>query len=213
MSVTYNNFLPEIHTAFPDLPEVIVLNAIRNSCIEFCEQTLCLLYEQDAISLVAGENTYDFDLPPYTSLVSIVSAYYKDTALTAVNLNTIAALYPGDWRTVEGAPRYYLQLTRDALTVVPKPATAESQVLKLIVALKPTRDSYDVDDSIYDSYTDAVAYGARARLYDTPGHAYFNLDASLNYKKLFLCEVAKARIQFNTSNVRCGVRLIPARFV
>ena len=38
-AVSYEVFLPEVMPYVHDVPEIVAVQAIRNACIEFCEET------------------------------------------------------------------------------------------------------------------------------------------------------------------------------
>ncbi len=116
LTVGYEDFLPEVVQYVPDVPEFIAINAIRNSCIEFCEKSRYLQTDLTPINLVANQAMYTVIVPPDTKFVDIVEAYANDVLLIPKSSEELSRIYRyTDWRSVEGQPMY---ITREVYTSV-----------------------------------------------------------------------------------------------
>lgn len=213
MSTRYEAFLPEVLPYVPECPEQVAINAIRNACIEFCEKSQYWLYDHDPISGVAGVSTYELDLPDYTAPARVLDAWYNNIPLTPRGEDEIKRTYPFDWRQMEGNPVFFIQQVPTEVILVPKPMLAASLALKLIVVLKPTRDSVQIDDEIYDRWAEGIAYGARARLHALPNQPFSDPVAAVKYTSMFETAIGRAKVARNRGLARATQRVRPPRLV
>jgi hypothetical protein len=44
----------------------------------------------------------------------------------------------------------------------------------ILCAVQPTPDATEIDDTVFNYYAEALAYGARARLVETAGQPYYD---------------------------------------
>jgi hypothetical protein len=213
-TVPYEQFLPEVIQFVPDVPEFVAINAIRNSCIEFCEKSRYLQIDIPAIDLVAGKATYPVVTPDGTKFVLPEVVYYNDVLLIASSNDELARIYrQADWRGVQGAPAYVTRLVAPEIQIVPWPTFSDDQSLKLRVSIAPTRDSTEIDSEIYEQFVETIAYGARSRLYNTPKQPYFDKAAGDQYYQMFRHGINEARMRITKGLTRDSVKAEFQRFV
>lgn len=188
----YEDFLPEVLPYVRDCPEMVAINAIRNACIEFCDRSMWLLHEHDDIPTISGEGRYPLALPNFTESARVVEAWHNQFPLNAQNEDQLKRLYQFDWRDMVGGPRYISSLTPCEVAVVPAPAEADAGTLKLIVALRPTRDSHSIDDSVYERWAEVIGQGARARLMAIAGQPFHDIAGSMQNRMFFTIGIAEA---------------------
>lgn len=203
-TVLYNAFLSEVTQYVPDVPEVVAESAIRSACIEFCERTRFWQQDADAIMMVAGLSSYEMDVGSGMKFVDIVSAWCNDTMLVPKTSEELARLYRNtDWRNVKGNPAFVTRMLSSELIVVPQPATTGAS-LRIRAAYAPTRASTGVDSTVYEEYLEIIAFGARARLYNTPKQPYFDKASAIEFEKKFRVGITEARVRVNRSMTRAS---------
>lgn len=213
-SVSYEEFLPEVMQYVPDVPELVATNAIRNSCIEFCERTRYLQLDLDPISVVANQANYPVSTPVDTKFVLPEVAYYDKVLLIPKSSDELANIYrQTDWRQAQGAPAYITRLIAPVICVVPTPVFSSEDTLNLRVSIAPTRDSSEIDSEIYEQFLEVISYGARARLYNTPKQAYFDKQAAAEYFQMYRHGINEARMRVVKGLTRDSVRAEFQRFV
>jgi hypothetical protein len=201
-SVSYDEFLPEVLQYVPDVPELVAANAVRSSCIEFCERTRFWQQDTDPIELIAGVSNYEFDGGTGVKFVDIVTAWCNDTLLVPKSTEELARLYRHtDWRNVKGDPAFITRMLPTEIILVPEPIKAGA-ILKLRAAYAPTRSSTSVDSTVYEEYLEIIAYGARARLYNTPKQSYFDKASATEFEKRFRVGITEARVRVNRGMTR-----------
>jgi hypothetical protein len=203
-SVAYSLFLPEVMQYVPDVPELVAENAIRSACIEFCERTRFWQDDSDPITLSAGTASYEVDLSASVKFVDIIEAWVNDRLVIPKSVEDLTRIFRGcDWRSLEGTPSYITRMISTELIIVPKPAKA-GEILRIRAAYAPTRTSTSISRTIFEEYLEAIAYGARARLYNTPKQPYFDKASALEFDKRFRTAISEARVRVNRGLTRAS---------
>tara|TARA_R110000868_G_scaffold290029_5_gene550295 strand:+ start:304 stop:954 length:651 start_codon:yes stop_codon:yes gene_type:complete len=212
--VTYDNFLVEVMPYVRDVPEVVAIQAIRNACIQFCQETR---YIQDNLDPMAGvSNISKYELTPNDGtykIADIVEMWYGDSFLVPKSIEQLTQIYRStNWNTLGGNPYYYFRPSSQEIQLVPYPQVTEAKKIRIRAALTPSRVSTGVREEIYERFLEDIAYGARARLYNTPNQPYYDLKTSLVYLKRFNDVIADVRTQVNKGLTRASVQIEFQRF-
>lgn len=174
MSRLFTDFLPEVLPYVRDCPPDVAANAVRNACIEFCEETQWLTQTQ-SITLLPNITAYDIDYDRTMVPIRMVSAKIGGVDQSG--------------------------LTFDPTTYqVGLPYTPSERVfngLVIVVAYKPARGSVSIDDSVYERWAEGIAHGARARLYEVPAQPFSDAQRALYSRALFKSAKADGRAEVN----------------
>jgi len=196
-TVPYSAFLDDVMPDVGGATSDVVLHAIQNSCIQFCEQTNFLWERQDPFLLEKDRPEYDLFAPAGAKVFKVLEVCTERYPLTPRNSQWLKNKYP-NWSAWTGMPRYYNMPIETVVRVVPYPSASDSvdptlDTLTVTVAYKPTRNSTLVDSRLYEEYLEVIAAGAKYRLMSSPAKPYSNVDyAALNFK-IFWQGVAKAK--------------------
>jgi hypothetical protein len=214
-TVPYENFLPEVMQYVPDVADLIAVNAIRNSCIEFCERTRYLQIDIPYIPLVVGQASYPVNTPENTKFVLPEVTYFNDVLLIPKSSDELASIYRmADWRKVTANPAYITRLIMPEILIVPYPATVQpTDFIRCRISIAPTRDSTEIDSEIYEQFLEVISFGARARLYGTPKQAYYDRAAADQYYRMFKYGISEARTRITKGLSRDSVRAEYQRWV
>ena len=216
VQVEYVSFLPDVLPYVRDCPEFVAVNAIRNTCIEFCEKSTWWRHTMDAIPLVAGQGEYDLDVEVGTGLATIISAHVGRHPLVPQTEEYLRSTIGPDWRTRQGQAQFFTHdgdFTTINLAYAPASLEAEDPNLYLHVALRPLKSSTRVPKELYERWSEIIGFGARARLHDTPGQPYHNVEAAAMYRKWFQSGIGEAKIQANRGRSRAVLTVRPPRIV
>jgi hypothetical protein len=211
----YDKFLVEVMPYVRDVPEVVAVQAIRNACIKFCEETMYLQVNLDPMPLLAKVSEYDLE-PDDGSyrVINIVEAWNGDQFLIPKSIEEITRIYRvTNWQTLEGNPYYYFRPKETVVRLVPTPEATVANNLRIRAAIAPTRDSTSIESEIYERFLEDIAFGARARLYDTPNQPYYDAKAAQLYLTRFNDSMAEVRSMVNRGNVRASNKIEPQRWV
>lgn len=202
----YTTFLPEVMPAVPGCPDLVAVDAIRKAAIDLCERGWILHYTHPAISAVAGTATYGFVPPANRVVCRVLQAWYNDIGMTPRTIDQLNEMYK-NWTTESGTPTYFVQDDPTAMTIVPMPSADLAGAIKLRVALKPTQDSTEVDDFVYQNHLVTVGLGAKARLLMMDDKSWSNPKKAAFYQQQFDAKVDMARYRAQTGYGRAANRV------
>lgn len=212
-TVSTDSFLREVVTYCPDVMELIALNAIVNSCIEFCQVSTIHRIDMTALDGVAGQAEYPITVPADTQLASVVQLSYSGIPLRPKDLEELATFYRyQDWHSMTGQPAFYTQLTPGAVTLIPYPSTNTTGAITGRIALMPTRTATTVYADLYNRYSEDIALGARSRLHYTPGTSYYDPNMAEQCRTRFNAAAANAKARANKGQTRALTRVIYNKF-
>lgn len=200
--VPYDNFLPEVLPYVMGCPENVALTAIRSACIEFCEHSLYLQQALTPISVVAATAEYTVDVPAGYVLNKIMSLSLGTNPLKEVGLLDLEAMFGPAWDQRVGTPVAYLQLDAEKILLVPKPDFDQEDQLQGRISLRPTRASTTIDGVIFERWAEVIAFGARARLHDTPSQQYYDAVQAKKFRAWFESGYGDALIEINKGMTR-----------
>lgn len=214
-AVSYEVFLPEVMPYVHDVPEVVAVQAIRNACIEFCEETHYLQENLDPITGLLNIGLYDLDANDSNyKVVEIMQAYYGDQLLIPKSQEQLNQIYrTSNWETLSGNPYYYFRTRAGEIRLVTKPILTEANKLNVKAAIAPKRASTTVDEELFERFLEYISYGARARLYNTPNQPYYDPKTSMEYTKRFYDAIGEVRTRVYKGLTRTAVNIEFQRFV
>lgn len=155
MATSLDEFLPLIRGRLVGCPDMILRDALRDACIEFCKQTR-LLSETVDVDVVAGEATAD--LLPTEGQHWVLSALRRDTRLLEPSERHHFEQTGLDTKT--GTPsHYYLD---GPLRLVLGPVPDADETLSATVSIRPSDTASSVENVLYTDYRTTIAAGARA---------------------------------------------------
>lgn len=212
-TVPYSKFLPEVLQYVPGVADFVAENAIKHACIEFCERTRFWQEDLDGQMTLANTAAYEIDTPTGTKFIDIVEGWYNDVLLIPKSTEELTRIYRyTDWRTIQSDPQYVTRIIPTEVILVPMPVKTGGN-LKIRAALAPTRDSTLVYDQLYEQYLEYIAYGARARLYNSPKQPYFDKTSAGEFEVRFRAAMSEVRAKVNKGLSRASVQVEYARFV
>lgn len=207
----YESFFPYVLHEVPGAPDPVVVMAIRNACIEFCERSLILTRDHDPITLTPRVVDYDLE-PPIkdTLIIKIQKVFVERNAINPLSPDHVATadIYNRRYEAYEAnpsTPNYYLQKDERTITVWPMPDKVYRNALTMRVAMKPTRDSESVEDVIYEDYAEVIAAGALSRLMASSGKPYNNIQMAAVHKMAFERGVNLAKLRMNAGHTRANL--------
>lgn len=216
VQVEYSAFLTDVLPYVRDCPEFVAINAIRNTCIEFCEKSTWWRQTFDPITLVVEQGEYDLDVEVGTGVAVILAAHLGQRPLQFQTPEYLTSVLGADWRTRPGPTQFITQdgdFTTVRLANPPTVISPEEAELTLHVALRPLKSSTRVPKELYERWSEVIGFGARARLHDTPGQPYANAEAAREYRKWFQSGIGEAKIQANRGRGRAVLTVRPPRIV
>ena len=164
--ISYTEFIPHVQSDVPGCPREVIKDAIRKTCIDFCQRSNYWRHELETMDLIKDEPDYEFEPFRDTFVTSIRSMVTDDGH---VHPRTEEELDDEDhnWRDLTNTrPSFYIAFFPGEFRLVPFPTETVVGVLKILVALAPTRASTEVWEDIFTHHLTTIQYGAQSRLLD-----------------------------------------------
>lgn len=212
-------FLPQVAKETYGAPEILQLEHIRNAAIEFCERSLAWQVIQDPYPLptviLNTSPIMDFQVEAGVIVVKILRGELVGSSnppLVARTPEWCDENYPG-WMTGSqlGKPSNVTQISPDQWVPVPA-ATGGPWTAVLRVAYKPSRDSVQGPDFLYNDYLEQIASGAKGRLMLEAKKDWSNPTLGEAHMSVFdaACDRAKVRAAqgFGRGRVRVKSRFV-----
>lgn len=210
--ISYEAFLPRILIDAYGCPEIVAIQSIRDSVIEFCVRSNFIQRDHDPITATAGVSDYDLEPPNGQLVIKIQKCWYKATELTPIAPDYVnsSAFYNNG--IPENAPNLatplsFTQKDERTFSIYPIPKDTVINGLTLRISLKPTRASTYCEDSIYEDYAEVIAHGALSKLLASPGKAYLNVNAAGMHANAFNSGINDARQRASRGHVRSGMQV------
>jgi hypothetical protein len=204
--IAWKAYLPQVLPHVPLCPQPIAVEAVRNSAIEFCEETWVWQADQE-YTIAPGDPSNDLDDEDQGIVHKILHARATGDGgeLEPKAPEWCDRYFPG-WRQGEhtGRPLHYTQVRSSAFLVVPVP-TVET-TLYLTVALKPTLSSAQGVDELRNDYYEEIAAGAVARLTAMLKKPWSDPSAAKAYGNLYNDGKAIARSRHQRGYGRARIR-------
>lgn len=182
-----DDFLTFLMPYVPGCPDPLARQALVQSAIEFCSRTE-IAQELSTLTLHAGTDTYDLDVPNQQVLVNVLEVVYEGRVIDAVSY-PVAQLPPG---RPQGVLKPLPESTE--LTVVPAPDAASATTLTVRAAFRPTPKTTQLVDELFNNWHDAVVQGALKRLCAMPGQMFTSASTVMLATQAFVDYITEARL-------------------
>lgn len=178
-SVSYEVFLPDIQPRLMGAPKQVVLNAVRDAVIEFCDESGVLRRVLDPVVIPAGETEGDIDAPSGERICRVDSLTDRDSG---------SEILQDSYSLIDT----YIKLNH--------PSTSNLNLTPL-VSVKPKRSTTSCDNLLYEDYHTGIVEGALSKLYLMAGREWADSKAAdVSYNE-FRKSIVKAKHNTRTSRV------------
>lgn len=179
--VEWSEFIPYVLNEVPGCPRGVAENFIRKFAIRLCEKGLVIRKHASEINI--AEDMAEYNLNFTENLyrpVGIVNAYYTGTN-TQMEPKNEAMMDDQvmNWRlmTTSTRPVYYWLTIDHKLHVYPKPTVDyDDDPIDVECWVAPVRTASKIDEFVFNSYAETIAYGALSELQIMPDTSWNNGD-------------------------------------
>ena len=213
MTKAITDFIPQVQLHVDNAPRVLMIDALRETLIDFCERTRYWRYECDDLltASVGGSviREYALDIPVQTEVVSIRSITFDgNKPVLEQSMDYLDRDDPG-WRSLTGNPDYYVLRDPGTILLSREPSAADLTI-SAVVCLKPSYDALTVDDILLTQCRAAIAAGASARLKKMTGKPWSDLPGAQMLSNEYEAAVAdKSAFARGAYTTRRKVRVRP----
>lgn len=202
-----------VRLELPGVMDVIIVQAMAATAMDFCERTRVWDEIQDPVMLIDGVNQYDMEGPTGARVLTIANVWAADRELVPVTMADLMRVLP-NWQTAQASQPQYYNAARDrtAITVYPTPMSAQKAPLTFKAQYAPKRTATTLPDFLGDDHHDALVAGAKARLMVQVNVPWSSPSAGMLHQQAYEQAVAQARIDQLHEQVPASIRVRPVRF-
>lgn len=209
-TVPYTQWQPFVQVYVPDCPKALIIEAIRQSCIEFCQYSRFWRKELDGFYTIATNSEYEVTTPTDSTVADILKIKVNKQPLEPKTQDDLEVIY-NEWREQNGKPKYFFMRDKANMVLVPIPDAAYH--VRLLVSLKPTQTAQGVDQIIFEEYKDAIKHGALAYLMQMAEKSWSNPNLSVFHDAKFNDAINRAKSRADHGyNLRKRFRTKPVYF-
>lgn len=181
----------------PGCSYVTAANALRMAAQEFCERSKVWRVTMDPVLTVADISIYDFDITTEQEISKIMSVKLDDQPIAMLLHDQAGNGQIG-----------MISLNQREFFLQPVPAAGQSLEIKAV--LKPSNESTGIEDFIYAAHAEAIAQGAKARLFGLANQPFTNPKAAMDARSAFETAIAQAIIKSAKAYSGAPLRTAPS---
>ena len=205
--IATTEFLPRILPYVSGCSQPMALQALVDSAISFCDDSLVIRQRLDPARTVYGISEFDIDAPSQQAVSRIMKVWIDGVEAHAVPANEV-----GDWQMPIARPKnFYTLMDGGTLTANFYPVPDGVYRIAGEVALRPLRNATAFSDDLFNTWMEQVVTGALARLMSTPDQPFTNLalGQAATAKALYLSRWARVEGAYGRVNTTVAVRQRP----
>ncbi len=194
---TDTTMMTELRAECPNAPDIVLQNALRWCCRDFCNRTTLYRQALTAINLVINQQSYAIAYPTDLELVALVSAQQNGLPLDIERYQDMQALNY-NWQSQTGQNLLAVfMLDSGDIGVFPLPGNANAiqYPLNLYAALRPTANSATFPAVLETDWPETIRAGALMHLLEQVNQPWTDLQMALEKRALYLSGRADAAIQ------------------
>lgn len=221
VSRSFASLAARINPSVPGCGLPLIVQYARTAAILACERSLAWRYEQPAFTLTAGQYRNAYKRPEDTTVHALLHATLNDGALKTLTLEQATDLFP-QWARLSttaqdiadngSEPRFVTEVSTDEFIVLPAPDAAKTYTMRLIYALKPSRDASEMDASVMDILEEAIVSKALQDLLVLPNVTWSDRELAAYHAKQYLVRMNEYRANANIGRARGTVTARAPRF-
>ncbi len=197
-------------------PDSLVTQGVRKAIDDFLRDTRFLRKTLEPIQLSEDNRSYSLILGDDNEQVLMVDKVWLSdgTVLKPASrevLDRTGFLWEGD---TAPTPTRFICSRPDEISIYPalNSQSPDGLEMNVRVAVTVTPEATEVDDSVYNTFKDVIAAGARYHVKSVPGNPCYDLEYALVQKRLFLLGVESAKNRMLRGFTMRPLRVNPVRF-
>lgn len=202
----YDHILPELNGVTPALVDF----HLRQTAIEFCQETGIHTLEVAPIDVLAGTSSYVLTSTiAGTEPYQIKNAWFNSRPLDYASIDTLdqSSSY---WQAITGTEAMaFTQRQPDTIILYPQPNTALTAGLRVEIILCPTQSATGLQDWVASRYMKQIAAGVKGRLMAMSDKPWTRPEFSSMYTAQFEAAKTRATIDANRSFTRGALSARP----
>ena len=163
-------FFPRLIPTVMGVSEPLAQQALIDSAILFCDQSLAVTATLDAVTVPIGTSAIELETPDQTTVAQVLYVWFDKQLLNAQPFGQMTNIFRQDGQPEDYVVEYIDEVAN--LILYPAPNKQIKSGLLVRAALRPTRDATQVHDILYQRYVEAIIAGAQMYLHNMPDQAW-----------------------------------------
>lgn len=190
----------------------LIDQAVLDTCIDFCDRSLVVKRMLDSFLTVPLQLVYDLDGANQQTIARIMRVWVDSTEITPLDEDAIGSPF-GFISAVPGQsnpgsmPRFFNETDPGSIGLYPTPDKAYT--INLRVALRPIRSATQVEDQLFEHWTEAIMDGAFSRLFAIPGQEFTSPPLAKYHADKYEIGINAAMLDARRGNTRAQSRVTP----
>lgn len=201
--IELSKFYPRLIPSVVGCPEPLAQQALLDSAISFCDQSLAVTANLDPITIPVGINAVELEPPTDTTVAQILYVWYDKNLLNAVPFGQFTGIYRPNGSPVDYTIEYIDEVVN--LMVYPAPEKQIKNGCVVRCALRPTRDATKVHDILYQRYAEGIVAGAQAVLCAMPDQPWTDYARAMQMGVLARAKANQARADMMFGRVQASM--------
>lgn len=199
--IATTEFLPRITPHVSGCSDPMALQALVDSAISFCDDSLVVRQRLDPQKTSYGRPDFDIDAPANQAVSRVMRVWVDGREIRAVPSDMVNDAMP-----LMSQPTAFYTLQDIGITsAMLHPIPDGAYTLSVEAALRPLRNATAFSDDLYNTWMDHVISGALARLMVTPDQPFTNLAMGQAYAAKAMYLSRRARVEGSYGRVRATV--------
>lgn len=204
----YDDVLPEV----PGCPTALAEKHIKNACIDFLRRTQILRKTISNLDHPGGTTPLNLTSTDFVAsterVIAVLGVWVANKPLTVRSVEQMQEEWP-DWMERTGEPMYAVQ-EDTALWLVPSPAAAQTNTIKVRVSYAPNESATTIPDTAFEQYREHIAFGAKGRLLAIPKKPWTDPSIAAEYLRAYSRMIDTASIKSSRGGATAPLR-VPTR--
>lgn len=192
-------------------PDVLIEQAVLDTCIDFCERTLIVRATLDPFNTSPGVQEYDLEATDSSLTVArLMRAWLGTQELRPWSEDQVSDPFAFQssvtgYTRPTGTPNFFDEPEPGTIGFYPAPDAAYPVAIR--AALKPLRSATVVPDVLFENWANAIADGALARIFTMPAYLQANLAGA--HQALYVAAANAAALEARRGRNRAEQRVRP----
>lgn len=165
-------FFPRLIPTVMGVSEPLAQQALIDSAILFCDQSLAVTAALDPITVPIGTSAIELEAPDQTTIAQILHVWFDKQLLNAAPYGQMTNIFRQDGQPVDYTIEYIDEVAN--LMLYPAPNKKVDNGLLVRAALRPSRSATQVHNILFERYVEAIVAGAQMYLHNMPDQPWTN---------------------------------------
>lgn len=207
-SVLFDYWLDDVLPSITGGEVDLIMKHIRDAAIDFCERSYVWRVDGLPITVIADQRQYTLLSPvEEAEIVRVEQVFISGKEITVASISGLSQQNI-NFMTGKGNSRCYVQEYTDKLGLYPMPSTQILGGLTYKVSLRPSRVAEGMNDSVGKRYFEAIAHGAKARLFEIPSKPWSDAQLSTYHRAKFEMMARQAKDEVSSGLGRGSKRVV-----